>query len=49
MQAPYGEPEIEHGDACDMVQIMLSIPRNTGWIEQSYSKLEMIFSKRSNG
>lgn len=31
-----------------VVQLMLSIPPNTGWIERAYSKLEMICSKRRN-
>lgn len=34
------EHEIEYGDACDMVQIMIRVPPNTGWIEQSYSKFK---------
>ena len=39
----------EHGIECgDICGIIMGVPPNTGWIEQSYSKLEMICSKRRN-
>ena len=35
-------------DFCDMFQIMMSVPPNTEWLGQSYSKLEMICSKNAH-
>ena len=34
------------GDMCRMIKIMMSIPPNTGWIERSYSLLEIICQKK---
>ena len=33
---------------CCLIKIMISIPPNTGWVERSYSMLEMICQKRRN-
>ena len=38
----------DFGDMCRMIKIMMSIPPNTGWIERSYSLLEIICQKRRN-
>ena len=40
--------EFDCGDMCRMIKIMMSIPPNTGWIERSYSLLEIICQKRRN-
>ena len=39
---------MEHKHVTRLIQIMIAIPVNTGWIEQAYSKLEMICTKRRN-
>ena len=39
---------MEHKHVTHLIQIMIAIPVNTGWIEQAYSKLEMICTKRRN-
>ena len=36
----------DFGDMCRMIKIMMSIPPNTGWIERSYSLLEIICQKK---
>ena len=33
---------------CHLIQIMFSIPPNTGWVERAYSLLELICQKRRN-
>ena len=40
--------EFDYGDMCRMIKIMMRIPPNTGWIERSYSLLEIICQKRRN-
>ena len=37
-----------YGNMCRMIKIMMRIPPNTGWIERSYSLLEIICQKRRN-
>ena len=39
---------MEHKHVRCLIQIMIAIPVNTGWIERAYSRLEMICSKRRN-
>ena len=39
---------MEHKPVTCLVQIMIAIPVNKGWIEQVYSKLKMICTKRRN-
>ena len=39
---------MEHKHVRRLIQIMIAIPVNTGWIERAYSRLEMICSKRRN-
>ena len=39
---------MEHKHVTRLIQIMIAIPVNTGWIKQAYSKLEMICTKRRN-
>ena len=39
---------LEHKHVTRLIQIMVAIPVNTGWIEQAYSKLETICTKRRN-
>ena len=38
----------DYGNMCRMIKIMMRIPPNTGWIERSYSLLEIICQKRRN-
>ena len=38
--------KMDHKHVMHLIQIMIAIPVNTGWIEQAYSKLEMICTKR---
>ena len=38
----------DHAKTSCLIQIMIAIPVNTGWIERAYSKLEMICTKRRN-
>ena len=40
--------QISFRHLCRMLQVMLSIPVNTGWIERAYSTLEMICQKSRN-
>ena len=39
---------MEHKHVTRLIQIMIAIPVNTGWIKRAYSKLEMICTKRRN-
>ena len=39
---------MEHKHITRLIQIMIAIPVNTGWIERAYSKLQMICTKRRN-
>ena len=40
--------QMEHKHVMCLIQIMIAIPVNTGWIERAYSKLEMICTQRRN-
>ena len=40
--------QMEHKHVMCLIQIMIAIPVNAGWIERAYSKLEMICTKRRN-
>ena len=35
-------------DFCDLILIMISIPPNSGWVEQDYSKLDQVCQKKRN-
>ena len=35
-------------DLCELIEIMISIPPNSGWVERAYSQLEMVCQKRRN-
>ena len=37
-----------HKHVTHLIQIMIAIPVNTGWVEQAYNKLKMICIKRRN-
>ena len=39
---------MEHKHVTRLIQIMIAIPVNTGWIERAYSKLEIICNKSRN-
>ena len=39
---------MEHKCVSRVIQLLFSIPANTGWIERAYSILEMISVKRRN-
>ena len=39
---------MEHKHVTRLIQIMIAIPVNKGWIKRAYSKLEIICTKRRN-
>ena len=40
--------QMEYKHVTCLIQIMIAISVNTGWIEGAYSKMEMIYTKRRN-
>ena len=42
------DSEISTPESCTLVRIMMSIPPKTGWVERTYSHLELTCQKRRN-
>ena len=40
--------EMPCSDFCDLIRIMVSVAVNSGWVERSYSYLEMVCQKKRN-